>query len=108
MKLRYTPAAIRDLEEIRAYIASTFDSPELAQRAVDRIAATCALLRDQPFLGGELRKKLGREARGRFLIRDRNMIIYEVGEFVSIIRVLDTRTDCLRILLADGFLVNGE
>ena len=108
MRLRYTPAAIHDLEEIKAYVAVAFDSPELAQKVIDRIAASCALLKEQPFLGGELRGKLGRDVRGRYLIRDKSMIIYEVGELVSIIRVLDTRTDCLRILLTGEFLVDGE
>ena len=98
MKLRYTPAAIHDLEEIKQYVAETFDSPELAQKAVDKIAASCALLKEQPFLGGELRKKLKRDVEGRYLIREKNMIIYEVGDVVSIIRVLDTRTDYIRIL----------
>ena len=108
MRLRYTPAAIHDLEEIKKYVTEAFDSPELAQKVIDRIAASCALLKDQPFLGGELRKKLGRDVRGRYLIRDKSMIIYEVGELVSIIRVLDTRTDCLRILLTEEFLIDGE
>lgn len=46
MKLRYTLAAIHDLEEIKQYVAGTFDSPELAQKAVDKIAASCALLKE--------------------------------------------------------------
>lgn len=98
MKLRYTPAAIHDLKEIKQYVAETFDSPELAQKAVDKIAASCAPLKKQPFLGSELRKKLKRDVKGRYLIREKNMIIDEAGDVISIILVLDTRTDYLRIL----------
>ena len=89
MKLRYTPAAIADLEEIKSYIADTLAS----------IAAACALLKDQPSLGPELRHKLHREIDERFLIHKKYMIVYEVTDTVSILRVLDTRTDYLNVLL---------
>ena len=99
MKLRYTPAAIADLEEIKSYIADTLLNPTAAANLMAGIAATCALLKDQPLIGSELRHKLHREIDERFLIHKKYMIIYEVTDAVSILRVLDTRTDYMNILL---------
>lgn len=99
MKLRYTPAAIVDLEEIKSYIADTLLNPDAAANLMASIAAACALQKDQPSLGPELRHKLHREIDERFLIHKKYMIIYEVTDAVSILRVLDTRTDYMNILL---------
>lgn len=43
MKLRYTPAAIVDLEEIKSYIADTLLNPDAAANLMASIAAACAL-----------------------------------------------------------------
>ena len=99
MKLRYTPAAIADLEEIKSYIADTLLTPDAAANLMASIAAACALLKDQPSLGPELRHKLHREIDERFLIHKKYMIVYEVTDTVSILRVLDTRADYLNVLL---------
>ena len=99
MKLRYTPAAIADLEEIKSYIADTLLNPDTAANLMASIAAACALLKDQPSLGPELRHKLHREIDERFLIHKKYMIVYEVTDTVSILRVLDTRIDYLNVLL---------
>ena len=99
MKLRYTPAAIVDLEEIKSYIADTLLNPDAAANLMDSIAEVCAPLKDQPLLDPELRHILHREIDERFLIHQKYMIVYEVTDAVSILRVLDTRTDYLNILL---------
>ena len=99
MKLRYTPAAIADLEEIKSYIADTLLNPDAAANLMASIAAACALLKAQPLLGPELRHKLHREIDERFLIHKKYMIVYEVTDTVSILRVLDTRTGYLNVLL---------
>ncbi len=101
MKLRYTPAAICDLQEIEAYIRDTLLNPDAAANMIAQIAETCAKLKEQPRLGGELSKKLGRDMQGRYLICGKHIVIYDIDEAISIIRVLDTRTDYLRILLAE-------
>lgn len=99
MKLRYTPAAMVDLEEIKSYIADTLLNPDAAANLMASIAEVCAPLKDQPLPGPELRHILHREIDERFLIHKKYMIVYEVTDAVSILRVLDTRTDYLNILL---------
>ena len=98
MKLRYTPAAIRDLEEIEAYIHDALQNPDAAANTIAGIAEDCAHLKEQPRLGPELRQKLQRDVEGRCWISGKCIIIYEIGDAISILRILDTRTDYIRIL----------
>lgn len=102
MKLRYTPMAILDLQEIRDYIQDVLMNPDAAQNVLKHIADSCAKLKDQPHMGVELRKKLNREMDGYCIITGKYIVIYDVDEAVSILRVLDTRTDYVRILLAES------
>ena len=99
MKLRYTPAAICDIDEIIDYMSHTLMNPEAARRIVSALARDCARLKEQPNLSMELRKKTGRELDGRCVISGQYMVIYEVTDAVSILRVLDTRMDMIKILM---------
>lgn len=101
MKLRYTPAAIYDLQEIEQYIRDTLLNPDAAAHILTRIAKTCALLKDQPNMGQTLRDKLGRDIEGRYLICEKHIIIYDVDDAISILRVLDTRTDYIKAILSE-------
>lgn len=98
MNLRYTPAAIFDLEEISVFISDVLFNPEAAHRIIDSISKSCEHLKEQPLLGIELRKKTGRNVEGRCLISGQYIIIYDLDDAVSILRVLDSRVDYLRIL----------
>lgn len=99
MKLRYTPEAILDLQEIRDYIADVLMNPEAAQSVLASIANSCAKLKSQPYMGTELRKKLGRELDGYCIITGKYIVIYDVDEAVSVLRVLDSRTDYVKAIL---------
>jgi len=100
MKLQYTPAALMDLEDIRDYIRDVLMNPDAAQNVLTGIARSCARLKEQPHIGIELRHKLGRDVDGYYTISGKYIIIYSIDEAVSILRVLDTRTDYIRILLS--------
>lgn len=100
MKLRYTPEAMADLLEIEDYITNTLLAPEAARNVLGKIATSCGKLKNQPYMGVELRRKIGRDVDGYCLISGTYMVIYYVDdEAVSVIRVLDTRTDYLRAIL---------
>lgn len=101
MRLRYTPAAICDLQEVESYIRDVLMNPDAAASVVASIADSCAKLKEQPYMGGELRQKLDRNIDGRFLICNKNIIIYDVDEAVSVLRVLDTRTDYAKVLVSE-------
>lgn len=98
MRLRYTPRAILDLEEISDYISLELQNPQAAERIIHSIAKDAARLKEMPCLGVELRKKTGRDIDGFALISGQYMLIYEVGDQISILRVLDTRVDYLRMI----------
>lgn len=101
MKLRYTPAAMLDLQEIRDDIQDVLMNPDAAANVISGIAASCARLKEQPFMGTELRKKFGRELEGWCILTGKYIVIYDVDEAISVLRVLDTRTDYMRVLLSD-------
>ncbi len=98
MKLRYTPEAICDLDRIKDYITNRLMNPTAAKNIIRSISDTCKQLKTQPHMGMELRKKTGREIEGYCLISGVYVIIYDVNEAVSILRILDTRVDYMRIL----------
>ena len=99
MKLRFTPAAIVDLEEIFNYIADKLANPDAVRNIISGIYKSCAALKGDPMLGMELRKKIGRDVDGRCLVSGNYLIVYDVDEVVSIIRIFDTRTDYLRVIM---------
>ena len=68
MRLRYTPAAMLDLQEIRDYIQEVLMNPDAAQNVIRSIADSCAKLKTQSHMGTELRKKFGRELDGYCLL----------------------------------------
>lgn len=98
MKLRYTPEAIHDLDEIESYISDTLVNPTAALDTISSIAEDIELLKEQPFLGAELGPKINRDIPERYLISGNYIVLYAVEEMVSIIRIRDTRTDYLKII----------
>ena len=96
MKLRYTPQAMADLQEIDDYISNRLMNPDAAKRIIAAIAQDASRLKNNPSLGFELSRKTGREIKGRGLVSGKYLLIYDVDECVSILRILDTRVDFLR------------
>ncbi len=57
------------------------------------------MLKEHPLLGLALREKIGRATDLRYLIQGNYLIFYRVSaEVLSVIRILDGRTDYLRLL----------
>ena len=103
MNLRYAPSAILDLEEIRNYITDELLNPDAARNTLLRIVRDLGALKTQPRLGQTLRRKFGLDMDGYCIISGRQLAVYDINEAentVEILRVLDTRTDYLRILLS--------
>lgn len=99
MKLRYTPQARADLRAIRAYIAQTLANPQAAERIAKRVLQSCQRLKAHPQLGPELAGKLRTKADLRYLVSGNYLVFYRVEtEYVSVLRILDGRTDYLQVL----------
>ena len=98
MNLRYTPQAMLDLQEIDDYISVKLQNPDAARRIIQSIARDAARLKDNPYLGFDLSKKTGRDLKGRGLVSGKYLLIYDIDDSISILRVLETRVDYLRMI----------
>ncbi len=99
MIVRYTPAARADIAGIRDYIVNVLQNPIAARNVVVRIIKRCGVLKEQPYCGGALAAKTGRDTDLRYLVCEKHIAFYRVQEqAVSVIRILDGRTNYIRTL----------
>lgn len=98
MKIMYSPAARDDLREIKSYISQTLKNPAAAKNITDKIIRSVHNLADYQNLGISIQEKTGRETDCRCLIVNNYGVIYSVKNNIQIIRVLDLRTDYMRLI----------
>ena len=102
MRLRYTPEAIADLRAIKSYIAKNLRNPKAAARITGGILDSCARLKELPQLGMSLSAKLGMETELRYLLWENYLAFYRVeDDQIQVIRILDGRSDYLRVLFRE-------
>lgn len=105
MNVRYSPEAREDLRQISRFIALEYQNPKAAAGIVQRIMHQCATLKQFPQMGMRLSEKLQRETPLRFLICGNHIAFYRIEKAdVCIIRILDGRTNYLRVLLEEDGL----
>ena len=98
-KIRYSPEALQDLDDIQAYITMELSSPDAAMNVTLRIMDAVARLQDFPEIGASLASISGVESDYRFLVCDNYLAFYRTdSEKVYIDRVLYGRRDYMRIL----------
>lgn len=103
MKIIYTPQAREDLREIRDYISDVLKNPVAAKNVSEKVLKTAHILSEQPNSGVSLSEKTGRETAYRCLISGNYGIFYlEMNNCVQIIRILDLRTDYMRIIFTSA------
>ena len=87
MKLRYTPEALRDLQEIKRYIKSEIHNPTAANRITKAI-----------LIGA----KTGYETDLRMLVVESYIALYRIEtEVVSVGRIINARQDYIHILFGE-------
>ena len=102
MKLKYTPEAISDLQETKSYISRVLRNPTAAIRITKSILDQCSQLKEHPNLGMSLSVKLDMDTDLRYLICENHLAIYRSeDDWVMIVRILDGRTDYLRLLFRE-------
>ena len=103
MKVKYRPAAISDILDICTYITEKLKNPEAAESLKLRLLDSISLLKDNPLMGELLVSRfdeLDSKLDYRFLIVSKQLVFYRVEEeIIEVVRVLDSRTDYLSILL---------
>jgi addiction module RelE/StbE family toxin len=95
----FTPDALEDLKEIKAYITDELCSETAAKNMIEKIMKRIRGLADFPKLGAPLTSVVGLEVPYRFLVCENYIAFYKVeGERVHIIRVLFGRRNYMHIL----------
>lgn len=101
-KLHYTDRARRDMDEIWDRIAGEYQNPAAATVVIDRIMDDIDTLGDFAEIGPLLSSIADVESDHRFLVSKKYLTFYRVcGRDVYIDRILNGRTDYLRILFED-------
>ena len=101
MKLRYTPEAISDLQEIKRYIKNTLHNPTAALRISRMILDACSSLKAFPKMGMSIESKTEVETDLRMLICENWVAVYRIEDesgMISVARIIDARQDYMRIL----------
>jgi len=101
-KVRYSQAAVRDLEQISDYIAEELKNPTAAFNTINRIQDAIGSLGHAPRIGAPLSAHYMRAKDYRFLVCKSYMVFYrEKGDEVYIDRILYGKRDYLRILFGN-------
>lgn len=99
MKLRYTPEALRDLQEMKQYIKSELHNPTAANRITKAILDGCAQLKQFPEMGASIQAKTGYQTDLRMLVVENYIALYRIEtEIISVGRVIHARQDYIHIL----------
>lgn len=105
MKLRYTPEAVSDIQEIKRYIKYTLRNPTAAERITRAILGACASLKTFPNIGMRVESRAGFETDLRMLLCENWIAVYRIeadSDIVSVARILDGRQDYIRILFGEA------
>lgn len=102
-KLQLSPLAKEDLHEIRSYIANELQNPSAAVNVITRITKKLRSLIDFPYMGAALSSIVDIKTDYRFIISGNYMAFYRYDDkTLSIIRVLYSRRDFMKILFGDA------
>ena len=98
----YAPEALRDLEEIHAYIAEDLANPGAADSAIDRIFSAIDHLSVFPRMGAALSSIVPIDSDYRFIHAGSYIVFYRIRtENVYIDRILYGKRNYLQVLFPD-------
>ena len=101
-KIRLSPLALSDLQEIKEYITDELCNPTAANRIITKIIKDYSLIETSPRLGPSLSSIIHIDTDYRFLVSGKYIIFYKTeGEYVSIYRILYGARDYMKILFSD-------
>ncbi len=103
-KINFTPDALEDMKEIKAYITDELCSEQSAINTVKKIMDRVRRLADFPEIGAPLSSIINIEVPYRFLVCGNYTAFYNVdGDEVHIIRVLYGRRNFMHILFGKSY-----
>ncbi len=96
LKLRINPLVVKDLKEIRNYIAE--DNPQKAVEVIEEIYGKFENVQLFPGMGADLSKRVHFRTNYKYVVWNDYVIIYRVDEeFMEIYRVINRYQDITRI-----------
>ena len=96
LKLRINPVVVRDLKNIRDYIAE--DNEEYAAKTIREIYDKFENLKIFPEMGSDLSKRVSFRTNYKYAVWEDYVIIYKVNsKYVEIYRVVNRYQDITRI-----------
>lgn len=101
-KIRFTPQAVADLDEINRYISSDLFNPQAAAAQLALVFEKTRTLADLPQTGARLRTDIPSLKTYRFIPCKNYLVFYRTEDkYVSVIRILYARRDYLGLLESD-------
>ena len=98
-RIKYTPPALKELEEIRDYITNEIGSPEAAKNTLEKITKTLRKLEDFPELGQNYRSQIRGITNFRYIVCGKYIAFYSIEEeFVAIHHIIYGRRDINALL----------
>lgn len=98
-EIKFSPEAITDLQNTKAYIADELCNEQAAVRTIEKILKRIRTLKDFPELGAPLSSIVNLDIDYRFLVCGNYTAFYRVeNDTVYILRVLYAKRDFMRIL----------
>ena len=98
-KVRFTPQAVADLEEIKRYISDDLLNPQAAEELVELVFEKIRTLASLPQTGARLRSAIPILKTYRFIPCKNYLVFYRTEEkTVSVIRIHYARRDYLELL----------
>lgn len=103
-KINFSPDALDDLREIKAYITDELCNEIAAGNVIEKILKSIRRLEDFPEIGVPLSSVIGFDAPYRFLVCGNYIAFYRVeNDEVHIIRVLYGRRNFMQILFGKSY-----
>lgn len=100
--IRFSPQAIEDLRETKAYITNELYSAQAAENTISKIMNRIRILADFPESGPPLSSIIDVDTNYRFLVCGNYTAFYRYEDgIVYIVRILYGRRDFMRILFEE-------
>ena len=103
-KIKFTPDALEDMKEIKAYINDELCSEQSAINTIEKIIKRIRQLADFPEIGAPLSSIINLQVPYRFLVCGNYTAFYKVeSDEIHIIRVLYGRRNFMHILFGKSY-----
>lgn len=108
-KIKLSPLAITDLQELKNYISDELNNSIAANRVVNKIIDDYTLLETLPEMGASLSAKINIATDYRYIVSGKYIIFYRTDkEYVYISRILYGARDYIRVLFNDEITDDDE